>query len=165
MRTQTLKTLALILALGCFSAAHGDAVKAAPATVQARVAAQNVLFEEYYQNDLKTHPESATSRGDYRYNDRLDEYSLAAIKSEHAGDQGFLARLNAISTSGFSEQDNLSHEVLRDTLQQLNENYRFKEYEMPVSQMSGPHVHLADLPLAVPFDTLQQAHLRRTDRR
>jgi len=156
MRTQTLKTLALILALGCFSAAHGDAVKAAPATVQARVAAQNALFEEYYQNDLKTHPESATSRGDYRYNDRLDDYSLAAIKSEHAGDQGFLARLNAISTSGFSEQDNLSHEVLRDTLQQLNDNYRFKEYEMPVSQMSGPHVHLADLPLAVPFDTLQQ---------
>jgi uncharacterized protein (DUF885 family) len=27
---------------------------------------------------------------------------------------------------------------------------------MPVNQMSGPHVHLADLPLAVPLDTLQQ---------
>ena len=27
---------------------------------------------------------------------------------------------------------------------------------MPVNQMDGPHVHLADLPLAVPFDTLKQ---------
>ena len=27
---------------------------------------------------------------------------------------------------------------------------------MPVSQMDGPQVHLADLPLAVPFDTVKQ---------
>ena len=32
----------------------------------------------------------------------------------------------------------------------------FKEYEMPVSHMSGPHLHLADLPLAVPLDSVQQ---------
>jgi len=148
--------LALIFTLGCFCGAHGAALQAAPATVQARVAAQNALFEEFYQTDLETHPELATSYGDYRYNDRLDEYSLAAIKRQHAGDQAFLARLDAISTRGFSEQDNLSHEVLRDTLRQLNDNYIFKEYEMPVSQMDGPQVHLADLPLAVPFDSLRQ---------
>ena len=27
---------------------------------------------------------------------------------------------------------------------------------MPVNQMDGPHVHLADLPLAVPFDSVKQ---------
>jgi uncharacterized protein (DUF885 family) len=41
-------------------------------------------------------------------------------------------------------------------LEQRISNYRFKEYEMPVSQMNGPHVDLADLPLAVPFDSVQQ---------
>src|SRR6202041_2503839 len=36
------------------------------------------------------------------------------------------------------------------------ENYGLKEYEMRVTQMGGPQVHLADLPLAVPFDTVKQ---------
>lgn len=118
--------------------------------------AQNALFEEQYQSDLKAHPERATAYGDYRYNDQLDEYSLAAIENEHASDEAFLARLKSIPTAGFSEQDTLSHQVLLHTLQQRVKNYRFKEYEMPVSQTDGPQVHLADLPLAVPFDSVKQ---------
>jgi uncharacterized protein (DUF885 family) len=153
MRNQT---LALIFAACCFSAAHGAAPDAAPAGVESRVAAQNSLFEEYYQSELKAHPERATAFGDYRYNDRLEEVSLAAIKSLHDSDQRFLGRLEAIPTQGFSEQDALSHQVLRNTLRQRIDNYGFKEYEMPVNQMDGPHLHLADLPLAVPFDTVKQ---------
>jgi uncharacterized protein (DUF885 family) len=148
-------TLALILAACCFSGAHG-AAPAAPAGVESRVAAQNSLFEDYYQSELKAHPERATAFGDYRYNDRLEEVSLAAIESLHDADRNFLARLEAISTKGFSEQDILSHQVLRSTLRQRIDNYGFKEYEMPVNQMDGPHLHLADLPLAVPFDTVKQ---------
>jgi len=49
----------------------------------------------------------------------------------------------------------MSHEVLLRTLQQRIDDYDFKEYEMPVSQMSGPHVSLADLPLAVPFESVK----------
>jgi uncharacterized protein (DUF885 family) len=128
----------------------------APASVESRIAAQNSLFEEYYQFDLKTHPERATAYGDYRYNDRLDEYSLAALQSQHAGDEKFLGRLEAIPTVGLPEQDLLSHEVLRSTLKQRIANYGFKEFEMPVNQMDGPQIHLADLPLAVPFDTRKQ---------
>jgi len=153
MRTQI---FALLFAVCCFSHADGASPNTATLSVESRVAAQNSLFEEYYQSELKAHPERATAYGDYRYNDRLDEYSLAAIKSQHAADQDFLARLEAIPTHGFSEQDALSHEVLRSTLRQRNENYGFKEYEMPVSQMDGPHVRLADLPLAVPFDSVKQ---------
>jgi uncharacterized protein (DUF885 family) len=153
MRNQT---LALIFAACSFSAAHGATPDAAPATVESRVAAQNSLFEEYYQSELKAHPERATAFGDYRYNDRLEEVSLAAIKSQHDADQGFLGRLEAIPTKGFSEQDILSHEVLHNTLRQRIDNYGFKEYEMPVNQMDGPHLRLADLPLAVPFDTVKQ---------
>jgi uncharacterized protein (DUF885 family) len=148
-------TLAFLFAACCFSTAHGAPRDGTPAS-EPRVAAQNALFEEYYQSELKAHPERATAYGDYRYNDRLDEYSLAALESQHAGDQSFLARLEAIHTDGFAEQDTLSHEVLRSTLRQRLENYRFKEYEMPVNQMDGPHLRLADLPLAVPFDSEKQ---------
>jgi uncharacterized protein (DUF885 family) len=129
---------------------------AAPDSVESRVAAQNSLFEEYYQSELKAHPERATAFGDYRYNHRLDEYSLAAINAQHASDQGFLKRLESIPTDGLPEQDTLSHEVLRSALRQRIENYGFKEYEMPVNQMEGPHLRLADLPLAVPFDSAKR---------
>src|SRR6266704_6236101 len=78
---------------------------ARPSSVDSRLAEQNALFEEQYESDLQAHPEAATSFGDYRYNDRLSEYSIAAINGQHAGDMGFLKRLNAISTAGFREQD------------------------------------------------------------
>ncbi len=153
MRNQS---FALLLAVCCCCAADGAARSVASAPLESRVASQGALVEEYYQTELEAHPERATAYGDYRYNDRLDEYSLAAIARQHANDQRFLARLEAISTDGFPEQDALSHEVLRSTLRQRIDNYRFKEYEMPVNQMEGPHLRLADLPLAVPFDSVKQ---------
>jgi len=125
-------------------------------SVEARIAAQNALFEEQYEADLLAHPERATAYGDYRYNDRLDDYSLAALATQHAGDERYLARLEAIPTAGFPEQDELSHEVMARSLQRRLEGYALKEFEMPVSQMDGPHLRLADLPLSSPFYTVGQ---------
>ena len=124
--------------------------------MEARVAEQNALFEEQYESDLKAHPETATQFGDYRYNDQLSDNSIAGINSQHGRDTDFLRRLKAISTAGFREQDVLSHQVMARMLEQRIADYDFKEYEMPVNQMSGPHVRLADLPLAVPLDSLKQ---------
>jgi uncharacterized protein (DUF885 family) len=121
-----------------------------------RLAAQNALFEEQYQTDLRNFPERATAYGDYRYNDKLADYSLAAIATRHKTDEDFLARLKAISTDGFSDQDLLSHDLLVRVLQQRIADYDLKEYEMPINQQSGIHTNLADLPLAVPFDTVKQ---------
>jgi uncharacterized protein (DUF885 family) len=149
------KTPSLIVTACCCLSACAS-VTPTGASIESRLAAQNALFDESYEYQLTTHPERATAYGDYRFNDRLDEYSLAALKSEHETEAAFLVRLKAISTSGFSAQDTLSHQVLARTLQQDISNYEFKEYEMPLSQMDGPHVHLADLPLGVPFDTVKQ---------
>src|SRR5208283_4302980 len=70
-----------------------------------RLAAQNALFEEQYESDLRNFPERATAFGDYRYNDKLAEYSLEAIAQRHKTNQDFLARLEAIPTAGLSDQD------------------------------------------------------------
>jgi uncharacterized protein (DUF885 family) len=48
-------------------------------------------------------------------------------------------------------------------------NYSLKNYEMPLSQQRGVHTGLADLPLSVPFDSVQQykdyiARLRQVPR-
>jgi uncharacterized protein (DUF885 family) len=124
-------------------------------TVADRIAAQNALFEEQYETGLKNSPQRATAFGDYRYNDQLADESLAAIARNEATNEGFLKRLAEISTDGFPEQDRLSHDLMLRSLEQRKADYGFKEYEMPVSQMDGPHTGLADLPLAVPLDSVK----------
>jgi uncharacterized protein (DUF885 family) len=124
--------------------------------VSERINAQNALFEEQYQLDLRNFPERATAFGDYRYNDKLGEYSPEAIVQRHKTDQDFLARLEAISTSGFSEQDQLSHDLLVRVLRQRIADFDLKEYEMPINQFNGIHLSLADLPLSAPFSSVKQ---------
>ncbi len=136
-------------------AATGLALGQNPMQVAERLAAQNALFEEQYESDLRNFPERATAFGDYRYNDRLAEYSLDAIFQRHKTDEAFLARLEAIPTTGFSDQDRLSHDLLIRVLQQRISDFDFKEYEMPINQQNGVHTGLADLPLSVPFDSVK----------
>src|ERR1700674_4978787 len=120
-----------------------------------RLAAQNALFEAQYESDLRNFPERATAFGDYRYNDKLAERSLDAIVQYHKTDEAFLSRLEAIPSTGFSDQDQLSHDLLVRVLQQRIADFDLKEYEMPINQQNGVHTSLADLPLSVPFDSVK----------
>ena len=135
----------LVLGLAC--SAFGQ-------TVADRIAKQNALFEEYYQAGLKNFPERATSYGDYRYNSQLGQVSLEEIARQHAEADDFLARLRAIPTDGMSDNEQLSHRILEKQLEREDVNYALKNYEMPVNQQNGVHTRLADLPNAVPFDSV-----------
>ncbi len=120
-----------------------------------RVAAQNAIFDEQYESELRNFPERATAFGDYRYNDKLADYSLAAIDQRHQTDESLSSRLQAIPTTGFSDQDQLSHDLLARVLQQRIADFDLKEYEMPINQQNGIQTSLADLPLSVPFDSVK----------
>jgi uncharacterized protein (DUF885 family) len=124
-------------------------------SVQDRRAAQNLLFEQQFADDMKSSPETATAYGDYRYNAMLDDRSLAASVQQHLTDLAFRTKLQAISTDGFPEQDRISHDLLLHVLEQRIADYELKTYEMPLSQMQGVHNEIADLPRAVPLDTVQ----------
>jgi len=145
-------TRSLFLLVGAAVSVFAQNVK----PVADRLAAQNALFEEQYESDLRNLPERATAFGDYRYNDKLADYSLDAIARRHKTDQEFLSRLEAIPTTGFSDQDQLSHDLLIRVLQQRIADFDLKEYEMPINQQNGIHTSLADLPLSVPFDSVKQ---------
>jgi uncharacterized protein (DUF885 family) len=147
MRLQTI----LFFLVAVSSYALGQSVK--PMTD--RVAAQNALFEEQYESDLRNFPERATSYGDYRYNDKLAEYSLAAIVQHDKTNRDFLARVEAIPSTDFAEQDQLSRDLLIRVLEQRIADFDLKEYEMPINQQNGVHTSLADLPLSVPLDSVK----------
>ena len=124
-------------------------------SVAARLAAQNALFKEQFDDDMRASPESETARGDYRDNAMLDDYSLAASTKQNATDRAYRAKLAAISAEGFPEQDRISHDLLLHVLDNRIADYELKNYEMPISQMQGIHNSLADLPNSVPLDTVR----------
>jgi uncharacterized protein (DUF885 family) len=134
------------------------AVTQAPGSVASHLAAQNALFDESWQASLKMAPMLATAVGDYRYNDQLGDYSLAAPAARHERDVADLARIKAIDPAGFPEQDLISHDLFLRQLQQRVEDYDLKEYEMPMGGSGGGggiHANLADMPLSMPFDSVK----------
>jgi uncharacterized protein (DUF885 family) len=146
------RMLIFVLVMPVFGV-FGSAQNAKP--VADRLAEQNSIFEEQYESDLKNFPERATAYGDYRYNDQLNDYSLDAIKRRHEIDESFLKRISAIPTTAFPDQDQLSHDLLIRVLTLRIADFELKEYEMPITTQGGIHTNLADLPQAVPFDSVK----------
>jgi uncharacterized protein (DUF885 family) len=153
MRLSLLAASALFLAtVSPFASAQ------APASLESRLATQNAVFDDSWQTNLKMNPTLATAVGDYRYNDQLGDYSLAASAARRQRDLADLARIKAIDPAGFPEQDLISHDLFERQLQQRVEDYDLKEYEMPLSASGGGggiHASLADLPLSMPFDSVK----------
>jgi uncharacterized protein (DUF885 family) len=150
-KTAVLLSHSALCLLVAGSAASAQTLK----PVAERVAAQNALFEEQFESDLRSSPERATAFGDYRYNDKLAEYSLSAIAERDRSNEDFLTRLTNIPAAGFSDQDQLSHDLLMRVLEQRIADFNLKEYEMPINQQNGIHTGLADLPLSVPLDSVK----------
>jgi uncharacterized protein (DUF885 family) len=144
----------LLIAIATLAVAQNTPAKTLK-PVADRLAEQNALFDEQYESELRNSPERATAYGDYRYNDQLDDYSLEFIRRRHDINESFLKRIQAISTEGFPDQDQLSHDLLIRLLQQRLTDYDLKEYEMPINTQGGIHTNLADLPLSVPLDSVK----------
>ncbi|WP_263355165.1 DUF885 domain-containing protein [Acidicapsa acidisoli] len=157
MRPNLLATTALFLAsVSPFASAQTPATP--HESVASRLAAQNALFDDSWQATLKMNPILATAVADYRYNDQLGDYSLAASAARHQRDLADLASIKAIDATGFPEQDLISHDLFLRQLQQRVEDYDLKEFEMPLSASGGGggiHANLADLPLSMPFDSVK----------
>jgi len=147
--------LALIACLALFvPAAAAQGPSAAPTPVAQRSRDLNKLFDDYWQDQLKREPEFATSIGDKRYDSELKDQSPAAINDALARGRQFIERLSAIDTSGLSQQNQLSAELLLRTLIEDQEAAQFKEWEMPVTQYEGIQVDLPQLASHTSFETV-----------
>ncbi|MDQ2869268.1 MAG: DUF885 family protein [Acidobacteriota bacterium] len=124
-------------------------------SVSARSAALDSLFKEMWEDRLKRSPEFASSLGDRRYNDQLTDISPRAINDELARRRVFLTRLIAIDTTGLSEQERLSADLMQRELIEQEEGAKFKEWEMPVNQFHGIHTDLPSEIVNWPFATVK----------
>ncbi len=142
------------LVAGGASYAQTDGSRAsAPASLDARRNALRKLVAEEWEYDLRESPLAATVYGDYRYNDRLDDFSAAEVLRQAKASKDFLARLDAIDVSGFPEQEQLNKTLLVRKLRQELEDTELKDYEMPLDQFDGIHLTLAQIPAGAPTGT------------
>jgi len=129
---------------------------AAPAgDLESRRKALNDLLDEHWEYRMRQSPIFASFVGDKRYNDQVDDFSQEAIDAHLEQQRRFLTRFEAIDTTGFPDQEVLNQRlIVRDLTMELDEA-RFKLWEMPVDQQSGPHIELPQLINIISFDTLK----------
>ena len=145
--------LALLLLQPSFPQVQ-KAVAESAASVDARRQQLLSLFDEQWEYELRTNPEWSTSLGDKRYNDRLSDNSPEFFHSDVEQARKFLARFEAIDPAGLPHQDALSRQLMIRELRRDIEGAQFKDWEMPVNQMNGPHLELPDLVSLTPFNTV-----------
>jgi len=128
---------------------------AASQNLEARRAELNRLLNDEWEYTLRTQPELATQIGDNRYNDRLSDFSGKAIAEDIEHMRQALARFEALSITGFPEQERLNHALMVRSLQEELEKARFKNWEMPATQFGGIHLGYASLPFNSPFHNVK----------
>ena len=158
MFQKTAIAAALIMTLGGMHADVFATATAAPvpvstgaASLDARRAALTALLTEQWEHKLRVSPEFASMLGDKRYNDRLSDFSQAAIDAEHRADLDFLKRFQAIDSKGFGVQEKLNKDLMVQQLKQEVAAVRFKEWQMPVLQNSGIHLQAPEMVAMLSF--------------
>jgi uncharacterized protein (DUF885 family) len=124
-------------------------------TLDARRAQLRALVDERWEYTLRRNPEFASILGDKRYNDRWTDDSEQAVREEFAQSQRFLDRLQAIDTTGFPEQERLTHALLARKLRLVLESARFEDWLMPVDQFFGRHLELPKLVPSLEFASVK----------
>jgi len=111
------------------------------------------LIADEWEYELRESPELATVIGDYRYNDRWSDGSLAHVAQTKKDLQSWLARFEAVDITGFPEQEKLNQSLMVRDLKLRIEGIDLKNFEMPVDQFYGVHLLLPQFVALVPFDS------------
>jgi len=148
MRSLVCLSLALLIATSAFAA--GPA-----ADLESRRKALNDLLNEHWEYTMRYSPLYASSLGDKRYNDQLDDFSQQAIDAHLEQERRFLTRFEAIDTTGFPDQEVLNKRLMIRDLRIDLEGARFMPEEMPADQQSGVHIDLPQLINVLSFDTVK----------
>jgi uncharacterized protein (DUF885 family) len=149
------RRLAAALALGALPAL-GFAAQPAPSKALA------AFFERQFELRLKENPESATLLGVPGYDDKLTDYSRAAVALRKSEVRRAIAELRAFDPAKLDTQDRISREMMLFDLRLIDQENAFYgtlpfgatgDGWLPVSSMHGPQQFFAYLARATPLRT------------
>ena len=127
-------TVTAVLAGVALLSACGGSQQETAETTDA-VAELVALFNDHWERSLELNPLSATSIGDYRYNDRLANTVSAEYRdARHTLDETALQRLLEIDREALEYQDQLSYDMFRILREQSLEGEQFPSHLQPMNQ-------------------------------
>ncbi|HEV7610056.1 MAG TPA: DUF885 family protein, partial [Steroidobacteraceae bacterium] len=100
-----------------------------------RAAQLNTMYAEFWEENLKLDPITATFAGDPRYNGELPNIlSLEYENESRAFHQKYLDRARAIGTQGLAGQDRLSFDIFTLNRESALEELEFPDRLLPIDQ-------------------------------
>jgi prolyl oligopeptidase len=111
------------------------------------------IFRDYWEVQMENYPTWATYLGDYRYNDRLTDYSAQEYANRMEQDRSFLSRIDGVPLDGLSPADSLNHMLFRRQMVDALEGAAYDGYLMPITQQGGPPNGFAELPSSHPMQS------------
>jgi len=108
------------------------------------------FLDEDWEWQMREFPTWATLVGDSRYDDKLPDYSFAAIERRKAHRRDVIKRLQKIDRARLTREEQLDYDLyLRDARLDV-EGQRFPDELLAIDKMGGVHTVLADLAPAIP---------------
>lgn len=157
---------------GCMSTSSQLNTNQSVATVISELSAEqqlDVLVAQYYDESLDFNPLSATYNGRHEFDDQfLPEISQLNRDKKAAFYKKYQQRLTLIDQSQLTGQALLNFEVLSRDLALKLEGMQYKDYLLPINQMSGAHNTFAGFgsgQSAQPFNTVAdyEKFIKRAD--
>ncbi len=124
-------------------------------SLEARRQALKSALADEWEYELRESPEAASTFGDYRYNDKWSDISLAHVPQRRKDAKAFLERFEAIDTTGFPEQEQISKQLIVEKYKETLEDIDFKNYLQPVDQFNGIQILLPQIVSAIPLDSVK----------
>ncbi len=113
------------------------------------------LLDEDFEAQMEANPIAASSRGLRQYDRLLPDMSPEAIRQRTAAAADRFRRALAIDPEELSEENRINLELLRFSLRDRLASSRFDAWRAPISQQSGPHISLPQIPDTLSFTTRQ----------
>lgn len=117
------------------------------------------LLNQYHEDRLKLYPLEATYAGDSRYDDRLpNDITMAYRDTLKSFYSLYKTRLEQVDTSGFSEEEKISYQVLQWETDMNLQGLQFQTQLMPINQFWSLNLTVGQLAggaSAHPFKTVQ----------
>lgn len=133
--------IVLLLSLITMSSAQSKSPNS-PNDLDSRRKQLNDLLAEHWDYTMRTNPEYASYLGDKRWNDKWADNSEEFVMKDLEETKRFLAKFEAVNTSGFPEQEVLNKALMVRDLKDRIEGAKFKGWQMPVNQFFGIHIDL-----------------------
>ena len=113
------------------------------------------LLSEQWEKGIIRNPEWASSLGDNRFNDKLNDTSYETILKRQGETRELQETVKKIDRSKLSEDDQLNYDLYLQGIEKQIEGFQFLSYLIPIDQMGGIQISFAGISNYMPFNNVK----------